>query len=1721
MATWKKLVQFNTGDTVTVATPTSNGHAATKSYVDNATTGIVWSRSGNVLSPDDTDDVVKLFKGLHLSGWYTHNLSFGSVHSSHAAGDTGAQIEVLLHATNSKAHGSFKFYTNSGDTRNLSLTLEESGSATFAGTINSGAITSTGNISSSGGNIDIAPTKKIFLDGGGDTYIQEDSANNILFQSTSAKFAGDVSLNGLTGASYDVSARNLVLGNASGNGGMSIVSGTSNTGYINFADGTSGDAMYRGYIYYTHGSGSNGILGFVNRDSGASKRMELFSDGNFKIHDGWLYVNNRVMGYSGDIRVGSNDGNEMLHLLAEGTAKIDTAGTTALTINSSQNATFTGTIVQQPPNNTDSHLHLDASGNGNASILIDAGTTGRHPYISFAHAGTQYWHVKSDPDNSQGFAIQRDSFGSVINIDTSGVIHYNSNQGSSVMWFKHQGTQNGAVYGTGSSFGLLDQGGNWFYKHTNDDQHQWFVEDSEKMSLNNAGKLIVTGEIQSGSTIVAGGSIRTDTSTNYALLTGYLGGLRVLSSRDDAAGIILQEKDGSHISTWYGETNGNYGFLDGAWGNWDIKKSKGGNLEVDIGGTLKTVVYNSFASALTVNNGIESVKNGSDSASAGSYLRVATASGTTNIWMWQLGASNQFDLWNYNAGGDNAWEKALTFTTTDLNATFAGTGSFTATSGSNAITPVLHLIKTNTGSGGDNAGAAIDFWAENADGGTNQLTSRIGGYAQSATGGSGFNGGLKFFTTIDGYNPVQALYLDHSQNATFAGDVTATVNFIISADSTGSDQRVKLGASGDLQLWHNATDSVVANFNTGKMYLWNYNDGDTVIGAYDNAEITVGDGLTTFDGKIRTNAIGVGGAAFANSHCKLSLEDNSASSTDFNADGSQLYIRGYNAAGEFSGIGYNWSGSDNHAPAVWTGVKCMAYDGHTKAEYIIATRDTTGNTNPTRRLTIGTDGVATFGGTVDINPSTTYHRIFSYFDGSYKSGWKFSDLNGGIHYDASTDDLILHSSYSTVGAIVFQTSSSNTTVLTLDGSQNATFTGTTIVDNSTEGIFRVKRSTRYSEIAQNSSGSVFTGHKADGNAGFQISSYASSFIKGGFLGVGTNSAQVQLDVHSSGAEVVATFAMADEGHAFIATRVGQVKDRASGLAFMVGATSNDGIGSSTTTAYIQSKVTEPQSGSLKGDLSFYTNSGQALGDPVFTLSDVGVAQFDSKTNYTRIFLANSGGAAGSIYAYGNTIGFLDQAGNWGYRITNAGSHLWKTSNADRMELNSSGRLIVTGDIEGAELYLSGWARFTGTDGCYWAVHDTHVRGVDNSTIKVQMGSNSTCNIALQGSSGLNGYVASIPNYIGFKDLGGSWSYRIHNDGSQIWYDNGETARMELHNTGDLDASRFRAKANTNYYVDPDGTNNLYALNVFAGLAMQNTSITGVKSITVSTASGWAAEFYQTATDQYGVGIHVGNGTSNHSAFEVQNSAESATYFEVNQKGQSSFNQSNGNVYGILAYHSSANTSQPAHIIYGNASGSTRAILKVHEEATRSNTATNIFEVTQSGSATELFTVRADGNANVPTSLSIGYNGTASEMLVVGKDLGNLTSYTGMVFGSNDYAHFFIGESSTSYGAMSYRANLNAFYTWNNSGGTAYYKTWAVGNFLKIGSTSTNSTAATGSQPMDDQDMPALQLSCSGFSLPDGSVDYENESDDYMFIYAKDTKLYLRRGNGTPVVIGST
>ena len=91
-------------------------------------------------------------------------------------------------------------------------------------------------------------------------------------------------------------------------------------------------------------------------------------------------------------------------------------GTNYLSISKSAGATFSGVIKSQPAEGTDATLHLDASGNGNAQVWIDAGTSTRHPELSFRHDGSNYWTVKSDPDRSNDFCLRDDQNSAAIQL---------------------------------------------------------------------------------------------------------------------------------------------------------------------------------------------------------------------------------------------------------------------------------------------------------------------------------------------------------------------------------------------------------------------------------------------------------------------------------------------------------------------------------------------------------------------------------------------------------------------------------------------------------------------------------------------------------------------------------------------------------------------------------------------------------------------------------------------------------------------------------------------------------------------------------------------------------------------------------------------------------------------------------------------------------------------------------------------------------------------------------------------------------------------------------------------------------------------------------------------------------------------------------------------------------------------------------------------------------
>jgi len=84
-----------------------------------------------------------------------------------------------------------------------------------------------------------------------------------------------VGINNTTPNSFSAGARNLVVGSGSGDEGITINSGTDSTSRIHFADGTSGGALYDGFLVYNHnsqlmslGTGATGTQSFNINASG-------------------------------------------------------------------------------------------------------------------------------------------------------------------------------------------------------------------------------------------------------------------------------------------------------------------------------------------------------------------------------------------------------------------------------------------------------------------------------------------------------------------------------------------------------------------------------------------------------------------------------------------------------------------------------------------------------------------------------------------------------------------------------------------------------------------------------------------------------------------------------------------------------------------------------------------------------------------------------------------------------------------------------------------------------------------------------------------------------------------------------------------------------------------------------------------------------------------------------------------------------------------------------------------------------------------------------------------------------------------------------------------------------------------------------------------------------------------------------------------------------------
>ena len=118
----------------------------------------------------------------------------------------------------------------------------------------------------------------------------------------------------------------------------------------------------------------------------------------------------------------------------------------------------------------------------------------------------------------------------------------------------------------------------------NEDGAVTLYYDNTQRLVTTVGGINITGDITGSGDLKIGGNIITNTSTNYAKLRGHNGGLQIKNSASGYAGISAIDSGGTFRFTVYGDTNG-YGFLNSAWGGWDLRKDVGGKLYTGTGTT--------------------------------------------------------------------------------------------------------------------------------------------------------------------------------------------------------------------------------------------------------------------------------------------------------------------------------------------------------------------------------------------------------------------------------------------------------------------------------------------------------------------------------------------------------------------------------------------------------------------------------------------------------------------------------------------------------------------------------------------------------------------------------------------------------------------------------------------------------------------------------------------------------------------------------------------------------------------------------------------------------------------------------------------------------------------------------------------------------------------------------------------------------------------------------
>ena len=289
--------------------------------------------------------------------------------------------------------------------------------------------------------------------------------------------------------------------------------------------------------------------------------------------------------------------------------------------------------------------------------------------------------------------------------------------------------------------------------------------------------------------------------------------------------------------------------------------------------------------------------------------------------------------------------------------------------------------------------------------------------------------------------------IETSEYRMFAEDqATLTFGHLARTDGTTYTERMRLDSSGNLLV---GTTDVDLGFTDGDsgfavntagyiqaardsanaiLYLNKLNNDGTIIQMHKDGTTAGSIGTQGGDLNIGTGACGIsfvdGVPALypwsttgnATRDAAIDLGDSGARFKDLYLSGATKLFSGTNSPSTNSTLGDVDFGArtDGTVTARMRGIAGNNGNG-TDGQLTFYTADNTASQIAQERMRIDSSGNVGIGvspsATLDIAGDNTYNRISSYFSGSYTSGFKFSDMNGGIWYDASTDDLTVSASH--------------------------------------------------------------------------------------------------------------------------------------------------------------------------------------------------------------------------------------------------------------------------------------------------------------------------------------------------------------------------------------------------------------------------------------------------------------------------------------------------------------------------------------------------------------------------------------------------------------------------------------------------------------------------------------------------------------------------------------